>query len=69
MYAIRSYYEHLPETDIIISSTGSPTVVIRARDVKDVLKLRRNRPMFFIDIAVPRDIDPKVNDVDNVYLV
>ncbi len=66
--AIEEMYEHLPETDIVISSTGSPTVVIRARDVKDVLKLRRNRPMFFIDIAVPRDIDPDVNLLDNVYL-
>jgi glutamyl-tRNA reductase len=58
----------LPEADIVISSTGSPTAIIRARDVKEVLRKRRNRPMFFIDIAVPRDIDPDINSLDNVYL-
>lgn len=61
-------FRRLPEVDIIISSTGAPTAVIRARDVKPVLKQRKNRPMFFIDIAVPRDVDPDVNALDNVYL-
>jgi glutamyl-tRNA reductase len=60
--------EHLPEVDIVISSTGSQQAVIRARDVKKILKKRKHRPMFFIDIAVPRDIDPDVNGLDNVYL-
>lgn len=60
--------ERLKDVDIIISSTGSPTAIIRARDIKEVLKKRRNRAMFFIDIAVPRDIDPDVNSLDNVYL-
>ena len=36
--------------------------------VEEVIRQRKNKPMFFIDIAVPRDIDPKVNDIDNVYL-
>jgi len=58
----------LPEADIIISSTGATEAVIRAKDLKPVLKQRKNRPMFFIDIAVPRDIDPDVNALDNVYL-
>ncbi len=58
----------LAEADIIISSTGAHEPIIRARDIKDVLKRRKNRPMFFIDIAVPRDIDPDVNNLDNVYL-
>ena len=66
--AIEEMYDHLPDTDIIISSTGSPTAVIRAKDVREVLRKRRNRSMFFIDIAVPRDIDPDVNQLDNVYL-
>lgn len=65
-------FEDLPqallETDIVISSTGSPTAIIRAKDMKEVLRKRRNRPIFFIDIAVPRDIDPDVNGLDNVYL-
>ncbi|WP_027722723.1 glutamyl-tRNA reductase [Maridesulfovibrio zosterae] len=61
-------YDHLDETDIIISSTGAPHAVIKARDMKKVIKKRKFRPMFFIDIAVPRDIDPDVNGLDNVYL-
>ncbi len=61
-------FSRLAEVDIIISSTGSPTAVIRAKDVRGVLRKRRNKPMFFIDIAVPRDIDPDVNSLDNVYL-
>lgn len=60
--------ERLRDVDIVISSTGSPTAIIRARDIREVLKKRRNRAMFFIDIAVPRDIDPDVNGLDNVYL-
>lgn len=58
----------LAEVDIVISSTGSPETVIQAPTVKTVLKARRHRPLFFLDIAVPRDIDPKVNRLDNVYL-
>jgi glutamyl-tRNA reductase len=60
--------EHLTSVDIIITSTGSQEPIIRARDIRAVLKARKNRPMFFIDIAVPRDIDPDVNGLDNVYL-
>lgn len=60
--------QYLQDVDIIITSTGSPDPVIRARDIRSVLKVRKNRPMFFIDIAVPRDIDPDVNSLDNVYL-
>lgn len=60
--------ERLRDVDIVISSTGSPTAIIRAKDIREVLKKRRNRAMFFIDIAVPRDIDPDVNGLDNVYL-
>ncbi|SNS25653.1 glutamyl-tRNA reductase [Humidesulfovibrio mexicanus] len=60
--------QRLTGVDIVISSTGSPTAIIRAKDIREVLKKRRNRAMFFIDIAVPRDIDPDVNSLDNVYL-
>ena len=59
---------HLADADIVITSTGSPTPLIHARDVRSILKSRGNRPVFFIDIAVPRDIDPDVNGLDNVYL-
>lgn len=58
----------LADVDIIITSTGSPEAIIRAKDIQEVLRRRKYRPMFFIDIAVPRDIDPDVNGLDNVYL-
>jgi glutamyl-tRNA reductase len=61
-------FGRLEDTDIVITSTGSPRALIRAADIKAVLKRRRQRPMFFIDIAVPRDVDPDVNGLDNVYL-
>ena len=54
--------------DIIISSTGSPDFVITRDQVKGVIRIRRNRPIFFIDIAVPRDIDPQVNRLSNSYV-
>ena len=60
--------ERLAEADVVVSSTGASSTVIRAREVKEVLKRRKYRPMFFIDIAVPRDVDPDVNLLDNVYL-
>ncbi|MFZ7126132.1 MAG: glutamyl-tRNA reductase [Desulfobacterales bacterium] len=58
----------LRSVDIIISSTGSPDYVLRRDQVKRILKSRRNRPLFFIDIAVPRDIDPLINRLDNTYV-
>jgi len=54
--------------DIIISSTGSPDFVIVRDQVKGVMRSRRNRPIFFIDIAVPRDIDPDINRLNNSYV-
>jgi len=58
----------LDKVDIILSSTGSPNYIIHASQVKAALKARKNRSMFFIDIAVPRDIDPEINDISNAYL-
>ncbi len=60
--------EELRKTDIIISSTGSAEPILNAGQVRKRMRARRNRPLFFIDIAVPRDIDPDVNRIDNVYL-
>ena len=54
--------------DIIISSTGAPDFIITRDQVKRVIRTRRNRPIFFIDIAVPRDIDPAVNWLTNSYV-
>jgi glutamyl-tRNA reductase len=61
-------FEQLHKADIILSSTGAPHHIIGPKDVDEVIRRRRMKPMFFIDIAVPRDIDPRVNDVANVYL-
>ena len=58
----------LLEVDIVIASTASKEYVIRYDQVKGSLRKRRNRPLFFIDIAVPRDIEPRVNDLGNVYV-
>lgn len=63
-----SLFDRLEDVDIVITSTGSPEPVIRAKDIREVLRRRKQSPMFFIDIAVPRDIDPDVNGLDNVYL-
>jgi glutamyl-tRNA reductase len=60
--------DQIHRADIILSSTGAPHYIIGQKDVEEVIRQRRQKPMFFIDIAVPRDIDPKVNDVQNVYL-
>jgi len=60
--------EHLKLVDIIISSTGAPGFVVTRDQVKPVIRARRNRPMFFIDIAVPRDIDPEINRLDHSYV-
>ena len=60
--------ESLKLVDIIISSTGSMDYVITRDQVKSVIRIRRNRPIFFIDIAVPRDIDPRVNRLTNSYV-
>lgn len=61
-------FDDLVDTDIVISSTGAPEAIIRAADMRDVLRRRKHRPMFLIDIAMPRDIDPDVNNLDNIYL-
>jgi glutamyl-tRNA reductase len=59
---------YLLEVDIVITSTSSTDFVISYDMVRDSLRKRRNQPLFFIDIAVPRDVEPSVNDLENVYL-
>jgi glutamyl-tRNA reductase len=61
-------FEHLSEADIVISSTGSIQPIISKHQVEKLLGARKNRPMFFVDIAVPRDVDPAVNELDNVFV-
>ena len=58
----------LKDIDILVTATGSSDYIIRSEHVKQSLKLRKNDPIFMIDIAVPRDIDPKINRIPGVYL-
>ena len=58
----------IKDVDIIISSTGATDYVLRKDQIKDAMKSRRNRSLFFIDIAVPRDIDPGINRINNAYV-
>lgn len=58
----------LIKVDMVLSSTGSEKPIIDKTLVLSIMKKRKNRPLFFIDIAVPRDIDPEVNNIGNVYL-
>ncbi len=61
-------YESADKADIVITSTGAPHAIFRPEHGEKFLARRRNRPMFFIDIAVPRDVDPKVNDLDGIFV-
>ncbi len=56
------------EADIVITSTGAPHPIFRREHGQAFLQRRRNRPMFFIDIAVPRDVDPEVNKLDGLFV-
>src|ERR1700761_5068308 len=56
------------EADILITSTGSPEFLFRAPHAQQFLHRRRNRPMIFIDIAVPRDVDPEINRLEGIFL-
>src|SRR5437867_2379736 len=62
------FTNHMDRADIIISSTGAPHFIITRTLAEQVIHRRKNKPMFFIDIAVPRDIDPTVNEIDNAFL-
>ena len=61
-------YEAASEADIVISSTGAPHHIFRREHGQAFMQRRRNRPMFFIDIAVPRDVDPEMNKLDGIFV-
>lgn len=61
-------HEAASEADIVISSTGAPHPIFRREHGHTFLHRRKNRPMFFIDIAVPRDVDPAMNDLDGIFV-
>ncbi|MDH4268382.1 MAG: glutamyl-tRNA reductase [Deltaproteobacteria bacterium] len=58
----------LKDMDIVLSSTGSSHYIILKEQLAGVIRARKNKPMFFIDIAVPRDVDPTINELDNIYV-
>ncbi len=60
--------EYLKLADVVIGSAGTPEYLITPPLVQEVLRARRRKPMFFIDMAVPRNFDPAINALDNVYL-
>ena len=62
------FLHELVHADIIICSTGAPSYVLLKEQMHKVVKERKNRPVFIIDISVPRNIDPEINKLDNVYL-
>lgn len=58
----------LAEADVVIASTASPKFILTPKLMKSVVRTRRHRPLFIIDIAVPRDVDPRVGNMDNVFV-
>ena len=64
-------YEHfaatMAEVDVVITSTAAPEPIVRAQDVERALHSRRHRPLFFIDLAVPRNVEPAVNDLEDAF--
>jgi len=63
-----NYMDYLEEIDIIITSTGAPHILIKAQDIKNIMRKRKYKPIFLIDISVPRNVDPSINDIDNAYV-
>ncbi len=62
------YLNELAYADILVCSTGAQKYVLMKDQMQKVMKERKNRPVFLIDISVPRNIDPEINELDNVYL-
>jgi glutamyl-tRNA reductase len=63
-----TFHHEMLQADIVISSTSAPHLILKREDMQAIILERRHRPIFLIDIANPRDIDPGCNEVDNVYL-
>jgi glutamyl-tRNA reductase len=61
-------YDTCDRADIVITSTGSPNFIFRREHGEKLMSSRKNKPMFFIDIAVPRDVDPEMNKIDGLFV-
>ncbi|MFH1703595.1 MAG: glutamyl-tRNA reductase [Nitrospirota bacterium] len=66
--ALDNFLREMVHSDIVICSTGAPNYIVVKEQMQKVMKERKQRQVFIIDISVPRNIDPKINDLDNVYL-
>ena len=66
--SLQQICDYLPESDIVISSTAAPLPIIGKGTVEWALKQRKRKPIFMVDIAVPRDIEPEVGNLDDIYL-
>ena len=62
------YAQYLPLADVVLGSVTTSGYLVGPGQLHDVLRARRRKPMFFIDLGVPRNFDPAINDLDNVYL-
>jgi glutamyl-tRNA reductase len=62
------FFDHVQKADIVICSTSAPHYVIRREQAEKWLVARKNRPIFFIDISVPRNVDPAINQIDNAFV-
>jgi len=62
------FKQKLGEVDIVITSTGAPHCIIRKEEMLELMPKRKQKPLFIIDLAVPRDVEEEVNKIDNVYL-
>ncbi len=58
----------LRKVDVVVTGTAASEPIVRKRDVQDAMRVRRNRPLFMIDVAVPRDVEESVNDLESVYV-
>lgn len=67
-HGLNELHDLLPHSDIVLTCIAGSSPILRVDDVSRVLRARRGHPIFMIDIGVPRNVDPAVNDLDNVYL-
>ena len=65
---IEHLFDELPTTDIVICSTGAPYILISKKHISDIMNHRMQRPILIIDISIPRNVDPEVNDINEAYL-
>lgn len=66
--ALEDWEKHMTEIDILIASTAAPHLLIHKEQVQGIMTKRRGKPLFLIDISVPRNIDPSIDAIDDVYL-